>query len=49
MTKHIFAVTYRVHLIAKDAYEILSDLFCIPISTGKIHKMTTEYAKKVVK
>ena len=27
--------------------EILSDLFCIPISTGTIHKMVTEYAGKL--
>ena len=29
-------------------HEILSDLFCIPISTGTIHKMVTECAKKIL-
>ena len=28
-------------------HELLSDLFCIPISTGTIHKMVTECAKKL--
>lgn len=28
-------------------HEILSDLFCIPISTGTIHKMMTECAGKL--
>ncbi len=28
-------------------HEILSDLFCIPISTGTIHKMVTECAQKI--
>ena len=28
-------------------HEILSDLFCIPISTGTIHKMVTECAGKL--
>lgn len=29
-------------------HEILSDLFCIPISTGTIHKMVTECAQKIL-
>ncbi|WP_083461546.1 IS66 family transposase [Cellulosilyticum ruminicola] len=29
-------------------HEILSNLFCIPISTGTIHKMVTECAQKIL-
>ena len=29
-------------------HEILSDFFCIPISTGTIHKMVTECAQKIL-
>ena len=49
---HLQALTIALNTIGmvsiNRTHEILSDLFCIPISTGTIHKMVTECAKKVV-
>lgn len=49
---HLQALTVALNTIGmvsiNRTHEILSDLFCIPISTGTIHKMVTECAKKIV-